>query len=62
LWFVADVGVRVTKFRSRVGLEAAADALKQALRSGATTPAEIDRMARVDRVRAILRSYLEALG
>jgi predicted transcriptional regulator of viral defense system len=50
------------KFRSRVGIEAAVDALKQALRSKVATPAEIDRMARVDRVQAIVRPYLEALA
>lgn len=50
------------KFRSRVGQETAVDALKQALLSRATTPAEIDRMARVDRVQSVLRPYLEALA
>lgn len=68
---VDGVRVRVTspaksvadafKFRSRVGLETAVDALKQALRTRAATPAEIHRMARVDRVQAVLRPYLEAL-
>jgi predicted transcriptional regulator of viral defense system len=50
------------KFRSRLGLEAAIDALKQSLASRATTPAEIDRMARACRVQAIIRPYLEALA
>ena len=50
------------KFRSRLGLEAAIDALKQSLASRTTTPAEIDRMARVCRVQAIIRPYLEALA
>ncbi len=50
------------KFRSRVGLEAAVDALKKALRSRAATPAEIDRMARICRVQAVMRPYLEALS
>ena len=50
------------KFRSRVGLEAALDALKQALESGVTTPAELDQMARVDRVQGVMRPYLEALS
>lgn len=69
---VDGVPVRVTtpaksvadafKFRSRVGLEAAIDALKQALLAKAATPAEIDRMARVDRVQALMRPYLEALA
>jgi predicted transcriptional regulator of viral defense system len=69
---VDGVTVRVTspaksvadafKFRSRIGHEAAVDALKQALRTGSATPAEIDRMARVDRVQAVIRPYLEALA
>lgn len=69
---VDGVAVRVTipaksvadafKFRSRVGLESAIDALKQALAARAATPAEIDRMARVCRVQAIIRPYLEALS
>jgi predicted transcriptional regulator of viral defense system len=50
------------KFRSRVGLETALDALKQALAARATTPAEIDRMARLCRVQAVVRPYLEALS
>lgn len=50
------------KFRSRVGLEVAVDALRRAMGARATTPAEIDRMARVDRVQAVIRPYLEALA
>lgn len=69
---VDGVRVRVTtpaksvadafKFRSRVGLELAIDALKQALARRAAPAAEIDRMARVDRVQAVVRPYLEALA
>lgn len=50
------------KFRGRVGLEAAVDALRRALVGRAATPAEIDRMSRVDRVQAVIRPYLEALA
>jgi hypothetical protein len=50
------------KFRSRVGLETAIDALEQALAERAAMPAEIDRMARVCRVQAVVRPYLEALS
>ena len=49
------------KFRSRVGLEAALDALKQTLRERAATPGEIDAMAKACRVQAVVRPYLEAL-
>lgn len=50
------------KFRSRVGQETAVDSLKQALRTRSATPAEIDQMARIDRVQGVLRPYLEALA
>jgi predicted transcriptional regulator of viral defense system len=69
---VDGVTVRVTsparsvadafKFRSRLGLEAALDALKQTLHARAATPAQIDEMARVCRVQAVLRPYLQALA
>lgn len=69
---VDGVTVRVTtpaksvadafKFRSRIGLEAAIDALRQALDQRAATPAEIDRMARICRVQTVMRPYLEALS
>lgn len=69
---VDGVSVRVTspaksvadafKFRGRLGLEVALDALKQALAQRAAPPAEIDRMARVCRVQAVVRPYLEALS
>lgn len=68
---VDGVSIRVTspaksvadafKFRSRVGHQTAIDALKQALASRVSTPAEIARMARVCRVQAVIRPYLEAL-
>ncbi len=50
------------RFRGRVGLETAIDALKQALGRRAVTIAELDQMARVCRVQAVMRPYLEALG
>jgi predicted transcriptional regulator of viral defense system len=69
---VDGVPVRVTtpaksvadafRFRSRLGIEAAVDALKQALRARSATPAEIGRMARVCHVESVVRPYLEALG
>ena len=49
------------KFRSRVGLETALDALRQTLAQGAATPAELFRMAAVNRVESVMRPYLEAL-
>lgn len=50
------------KFRGRVGADVAIDALKQTLARRAATPAEIDHMARVCRVQALVRPYLEALS
>jgi predicted transcriptional regulator of viral defense system len=68
---VNGVRVRVTtparsvadafRFRSRVGHDVAIDALRRALRERAATPGEIDAMARVCRVQAVVRPYLEAL-
>jgi len=68
---VSGVRVRVTtaaksvadafKFRARLGLPVALDALKQVLSMGLASPAELDRMARVCRVQRVMRPYLEAL-
>lgn len=49
------------RFRQRVGQDTALDALKRALRRGVATPAEIDRMAQIDRVGVIVRPLLAAL-
>ena len=50
------------KYRSRVGLETALDALRQTLAQRAATPAELFRMAAVNRVESVMRPYLEALA
>lgn len=50
------------RFRSRLGLDTAVDALRQVLGNGAASVAEIDEMADVARVRTVVRPYLEALG
>ena len=49
------------KFRSLVGVDVALEALREALRARATTPAEVMEYARVDRVSAVIRPYLEAM-
>jgi predicted transcriptional regulator of viral defense system len=49
------------KFRNKIGLEVALDALKNGLRQGCT-PAILLEYARIDRVERILRPYLEALA
>lgn len=47
--------------RSRVGHDVAVEALSEAIRAHEATPAEVMQWARVDRVGAVVRPYLEAL-
>ena len=49
------------KFRSLVGSDYAVEALREALRSRKATAGEIMHFARIDRVAAVIRPYLEAL-
>jgi predicted transcriptional regulator of viral defense system len=49
------------KFRSLVGTDYAVEALREAMRSRNATAGEIMQFARIDRVSAIIRPYLEAL-
>ena len=49
------------KFRNRIGTDVAIEALQEAIREKRTTPAEIMRFAKIDRVADIVRPYLEAL-
>lgn len=49
------------KFRNRVGLDVALEALKEGWRDKRFTLEELDRMARVCRVQAVMRPYVEAL-
>ena len=53
--------MRRFKFRSRVGHDVAVEALRGAIRTRRVTPAEVMQWARVDRVGAVVRPYLEAL-
>jgi len=50
------------KFRNKVGLDVALEALREALRDRKATREEIMRYAAVDRVSKIVRPYLEAMG
>jgi len=50
------------KFRSRVGLEVALEALREVRRTRRASVDEIWRCARVDRVVNVIRPYLEALS
>lgn len=49
------------KFRNKVGLDVALEALRDAWRKRRVTMAELDRFARIDRVTNVMRPYLEML-
>src|ERR1035437_598916 len=49
------------KYRHKVGLDVAVEALRESIRSGKVKPGQIDPFARTCRVREVLRPYLEAL-
>jgi predicted transcriptional regulator of viral defense system len=69
---VDNVGIRVYslaktiadcfKFRNSIGMDVALEALREGLRQKKTTPHEIQRFARVDRVQRIMQPYLETLA
>jgi len=50
------------KFRNRVGLDVALEALREARRTGAASIDELWNFARVNRVHNIMRPYLEAIS
>ena len=50
------------KFRNRIGLAAALEALREARRSKSASPDELWRYARVNRVANVIRPYLEAVA
>lgn len=50
------------KFRSRVGLDVALEALREALRERKVTYGELWQMAQVNRVSSVMRPYLEAFA
>ena len=49
------------KFRNKIGVDVALEALREVVRSHKATPAEIMEFAQIDRVSKIVRPYLEAL-
>ncbi|MBM4336323.1 MAG: transcriptional regulator [Deltaproteobacteria bacterium] len=49
------------KFRSRIGIDVAVEALRTGLAERKFTPAEVHRMAKLCRVDAVIRPYLEAV-
>lgn len=58
---VAKTIADVFKYRNKVGLDVALEALRDAWRARRFTMEEIDRMARVCRVERVMGPYLEAL-
>ena len=49
------------KFRSRIGLDIALEALQETIRQGRCSPGDIMKNAKINRVDAIMKPYLEAL-
>lgn len=49
------------KFRNRIGMDVAVEALQEVIREKRVSPAEIMQYARIDRVADVVRPYLEAL-
>ena len=49
------------KFRSKVGIDVALEALREARRSKRASTDDLWRYARIDRVLNVMRPYLEAL-
>ena len=49
------------KFRNKIGLDVALEALKDALRSRKVTMAELSHFAKINRVERVMQPYLEAM-
>jgi hypothetical protein len=49
------------KFRNKIGLDVALEALRDAWRKRKVTMADLDRFAKIDRVTNVMRPYLEML-
>ncbi len=49
------------RFRNKVGIDVAVEALREALRSRKATPAQIAEYAKINQVSNIIRPYIEAL-
>lgn len=59
---VAKTVVDCFKYRSKIGLDVALEALKQTLQERRATRAEIRKYAQVCRVENVMRPYMEALS
>lgn len=61
VYSVAKTVVDCFKFRNRIGLDVALEALREGWQQQRFTLAELDEMARVCRVQAVIKPYVEAL-
>lgn len=61
VYSVAKTVADCFKFRNRVGLDVALEALREGWRARRFTLEELERMARVCRVQVVMRPYVEAL-
>ena len=61
VYSVAKTLADVFKYRNKIGLDVALEALREAWREHRLTMDEIDRFARICRVERVMRPYLEAL-
>jgi hypothetical protein len=61
VYSVAKTVADCFKFRSQVGLDVALEALREGFRARRFTLDELDSMAHVCRVQAVMRPYVEAL-
>lgn len=59
VYSVAKIVADLFKMRNKIGLDVAMEALREALRAGKTTRAEIVKMAKICRMEKIMRPYLE---
>lgn len=50
------------RYRSKIGIDVALEALRDAIRSGKASVDDVMRAAEVGRVRSVMRVYLEALS
>lgn len=61
VYSVAKTVVDCFKFRNRIGLDVAVEALRDSWHQRRFTLDELDKMARICRVQAVMRPYVEAL-
>ena len=61
IYGIAKTVVDCFRFRNKIGLDVAKEALRESLRSKKTTINEINRFAKLARLGRVMRPYLEAL-